>query len=38
MPLWDFRSAVWLDMAVIALLVIGIIFAGTASPAGGPVS
>lgn len=38
MPLWDFRSAVWLDIAVIALLFIGIIFAGTADPLGGPVS
>ena len=38
MPLWDFRSAYWLDMAVIALFIIGIAFAGTANPAGGPVS
>lgn len=38
MPLWDFRSAVWINRAVIALFFIGIIFAGTADPLGGPVS
>jgi hypothetical protein len=38
MPLWDDQRAFWLDMAVIALLLIGFILAGTASPAGGPLS